>query len=79
MLVPYLAMDIHSDNRKRGGASETQLAWQGEESHKTPDQKRPKKSDDGCLNSEDDKEGKSVSKCGISFRVIVVSIEGVCL
>ena len=73
MLVPYLAMSIDSDHRKRGGSSETLPVCSWDEKHKTP--KRPKKSDDG----EDDQAGKFVSKCGISFRVIVVNIEGVCL
>ena len=73
MLVPYLAMDIDSDNLKRS-ASETV-----KELHKTPNQKRPKPSDDDFSNREDDQEGQSFSKCGILFRVIVASIEGVCL
>ena len=78
MLVPYLAMDIDSDNhdRKRG-ASETEPAWK--KLHKTPDPKRPKQSDDDFPNREDDQEGKFFIKCGILFRVIVVSIDGVCL
>ena len=72
MLVPYLAMD--TDNRKREG--ETQPHWEG---FKTPSPKRSRQSGDDLLDDEADQEVTSVSKCRISFRVIVLSIEGVCL
>lgn len=73
-------MSIDSDQRKRRGAPETLPVSHFDKFLTTP--KKAKTSDDGFDNLEVDQIGKRVSKlgkCGISFRVMVVSIEGMCL
>lgn len=60
MWVPYLAMSIDSDQRKRRGAPETLPVSHFDKFLTTP--KKAKTSDDGFDNLEVDQIGKRVSK-----------------